>query len=382
MGPTRKSRAIFISYRRSDSEGHSGRLFRDLSDHFGKEKVLIDVVGMEKGRDFRRTIESRLAISNVMIAVIGRTWADVTDEDGKRRLDNPNDLVRVETVSALKMDIPVIPVLVGGARLPREDSLPEEMRDLVYRDGVEVSHTRWDSDIQHLISVLSPLINVKSDFSGGAFRTIRKYRNWMGTTVIVGGSVIALNSNWEPKVDRSQLFESLAEVQQLPAIEKNKVVADKVVADKVAADKVAADKVAADKVAADKVAADKVAADKVAGRAKYAKLDELVRSMASIDGFQLEVIIAVGYSDGSKSDAYSQKLSERYAGNVKEYLILKGIPSNRIYTEGKGNKKPVTDNIGDVRVTSNALVEIEAIGTSLSADGGRKKVVLSADVIM
>jgi hypothetical protein len=152
-------RAIFISYRREDTEGHAGRLFRDLSERFGKDMVFMDVAGVEAGRDFRRVIEQQVASCGVLLAIIGKNWLTVTDEEGRRRLDDPMDFVRFETANALKRDIPVVPVLVHGARIPRPEQLPDDLKDLAYRNSVELTHERWQSDVQVLIKALMPYVD-------------------------------------------------------------------------------------------------------------------------------------------------------------------------------------------------------------------------------
>jgi hypothetical protein len=151
-------RAIFISYRREDAEGQAGRLFDDLARYFGEDTVFMDVAGIEPGRDFRRVIDEHVASCGVLLAMIGKSWVEVTDETGRRRLDDPMDFVRLETASALKRDIPVVPVLVHGARMPRAEQLPEDLAELAYRNGVELTHARWDSDVQVLIKALSPYV--------------------------------------------------------------------------------------------------------------------------------------------------------------------------------------------------------------------------------
>jgi hypothetical protein len=151
-------RAIFISYRREDAEGQAGRLFDDLTAHFGEDSVFMDVAGIAPGRDFRRVIDEHVASCGVLLAVIGKGWIDATNETGVRRLEDPADFVRLETVSALKRDIPVIPVLVHGARMPRSEQLPQDLAELAYRNGVELTHARWESDVQVLIKALSPYV--------------------------------------------------------------------------------------------------------------------------------------------------------------------------------------------------------------------------------
>lgn len=154
--------AIFISYRREDSEGQAGRLYDDLAEHFGPEAVFMDVAGIEPGRDFRRVIDERVSSCAVLLAVIGKGWLAAVDERGTRRLDDAADFVRLETASALRRDIPVVPVLVHGARMPRSDDLPEDLADLAYRNGVELTHARWASDVQVLLNALRPYVAAPS----------------------------------------------------------------------------------------------------------------------------------------------------------------------------------------------------------------------------
>ena len=154
----RKLGAIFVSYRRSDSQGEAGRLFDDLVKHFGEHMVFMDVAGIEAGRDFRKAIEESVAKCGVLLVVMGPEWLNAKDESGARRLDDPADFVRIETASALRRDIPVIPVLVHGAEMPRPEQLPEGLKDLAYRNCIELTHARWRSDIQLLIEALRRLV--------------------------------------------------------------------------------------------------------------------------------------------------------------------------------------------------------------------------------
>jgi hypothetical protein len=154
-------RAIFISYRREDAEGQAGRLFDDLVGLFGNDSVFMDVAGIEPGRDFRRAIDQQVASCGVLLALIGKDWLEVKNESGQRRLDDPMDFVRLETASALKRDIPVIPVLVRGADMPRPEDLPADLKDLAFRNAVELTHARWDSDLQVLAKALTPYVETK-----------------------------------------------------------------------------------------------------------------------------------------------------------------------------------------------------------------------------
>jgi hypothetical protein len=147
-------RSIFLNYRRSDTEGETGRLFRDLADRFGKETVFIDVAAIGIGRDFREAIFEAVGGCGSFLAIIGRDWIDARNAAGQRCLDDPNDFVRLEIAAALKRGIPIIPVLVQGATMPDAAQLPDDLKEIAYRNCVELSHRRWDPDLELLIGGL------------------------------------------------------------------------------------------------------------------------------------------------------------------------------------------------------------------------------------
>jgi hypothetical protein len=150
--------AIFISYRRSDSQGEAGRLFEELIRHFGAHAVFMDVVAIDAGRDFRKAIDDSLANCGVLLTMTGPEWLNAVDEHGNRRLDSESDYVRLEIAAALHRDIPVVPVLLRGAKVPRAEHLPTDIADLTYRNAIELRHGRWKSDVQVLIKALRPLV--------------------------------------------------------------------------------------------------------------------------------------------------------------------------------------------------------------------------------
>jgi hypothetical protein len=144
--------SIFISYRRSDSQADAGRIYDRLAEHFGESAVFKDVDDIPPGVDFRDYLKATLYQCSVVVAVIGPTWLSTTDEQGKRRLDNPTDWVRVEIQEALKRkDILVVPLLVGHAAIPKVDELPDVLKDLTYRNYREV---RPDPDFRRDMSRL------------------------------------------------------------------------------------------------------------------------------------------------------------------------------------------------------------------------------------
>jgi hypothetical protein len=156
-------RAIFISYRRNDAEGEAGRLFDDLVARFSDQSVFMDVHAILPGHDFRKAIDESVESCSVLLAIMGLDWFESRDKSGHRRLDDENDFVRLEIASALRRGIPVIPVLVRGAKMPPADQLPADLKDLAYRNAVELTHARWKSDVQLLTQALHPYIGPSVD---------------------------------------------------------------------------------------------------------------------------------------------------------------------------------------------------------------------------
>jgi hypothetical protein len=141
---------LFISYRRDDTAGHAGRLFDHLSRAFGPDDVFMDVDDIQRGDTFAQTLNERLLQADVLLAVIGKQWLTLTDASGERRLENVDDWVRAEVRSALVAGRLVIPVLVGGAALPNEAGLPEDIRALAARQLAEVRDGSWNDDVGRL----------------------------------------------------------------------------------------------------------------------------------------------------------------------------------------------------------------------------------------
>ena len=277
-------RAIFISYRRDDTEGQAGRLFQDLSATFGSETVFMDVSGIEPGIDFRRAIEKQTESCGVLLALIGRNWLTITNPDGKRRLDDSNDVVRFETASALRRDIPVIPVLVQGARMPRAEDLPDDLKDLSFRNSVEITHARWDSDMQLLIKALHPHVQrAVPAQTEGAHRSAaapevpsypplpsapqsapQRVRKWAAPLIALA-ALLVLGGGW-------MIYDRLQENERqlAKAVAEQRAVAEKAAAEQAAAQKAATERAATEqaKAAANKAAAEEAAAKRAAaGRA-------------------------------------------------------------------------------------------------------------------
>jgi hypothetical protein len=147
--------AIFISYRRIDSKAYAGRLFDRLSQHFGADRVFMDIEGgIQRGEDFANALQHAVGSVDAMIILIGRQWLTCTGHDGRRRLDHPDDWVRQETAIALRRGILVLPVLVDGANMPDEADLPEDICALARRQASEISDTRWGYDVSQIVAIL------------------------------------------------------------------------------------------------------------------------------------------------------------------------------------------------------------------------------------
>ena len=288
-------RAIFLSYRRDDSEGEAGRLFDDLIGHFGEDSVFMDVAAIEAGRDFRKAIDESVSSCGVLLAVIGREWTTAKNEAGQRRLDDPLDFVRLETASALKRDIPVIPVLVHGARMPRTNQLPDDLKELAYRNGVELTHARWNSDLQLLIKSLRPHVgdSKKQAVIGSSSPRGRKTLLWIGLAMFaaialtsagfwIGSARVAMRHEAEQKVvaDKEQEDARLAAEK---AATEQKTQEDEAAAQKAADEQAAEAKAAAEKEAADQAAEEERIADEKAMEEQEALADKQAAEQAAAE---------------------------------------------------------------------------------------------------
>jgi hypothetical protein len=155
------ARKIFISYRRDDSAAQAGRVHERLTSEFGRDLLFIDVDGIPLGANFVEVLRDEVTKCEVLLALIGSKWLNAQDENGNRRLDDPNDFVRVEISAALERDIKVIPIFLDEARPPRADQLPRDLEELAVRQGLDVRHKSFRSDIAALIQELKGTFNLR-----------------------------------------------------------------------------------------------------------------------------------------------------------------------------------------------------------------------------
>ena len=169
--------SIFISYRRDDSEFPSHLIYNKLCERFHSESVFIDVDAIPPGVDFREHLSQAVAKCDVLLAVIGKHWLDITDSNGRRRLEDDKDFVRIEIESALARGIPAIPILLGNASMPKENQLPASMGLLAYRHAIPISAGRdFDSHVKHLIDRLEHQLGFEPESGDSTALGSRKFR--------------------------------------------------------------------------------------------------------------------------------------------------------------------------------------------------------------
>ena len=148
--------AVFICYRDSDSADDAGRLHRLLSESLDPTRVRLSIDAVPRDEDFGEAVADAIGRADVVLVVIGPDWLKV-DAGGRRLLDDPADPVRLEIEVALARDVPIIPTLVGDARAPRPDELPEPLRPLLQRDAIELRDDAFEADVERLEAVLAEL---------------------------------------------------------------------------------------------------------------------------------------------------------------------------------------------------------------------------------
>lgn len=150
---------IFISYRREDKRDFARVLYERLARHIEEQQIFMDVDSIELGLDFVEAINQRLAQCSLMLVVIGNQWLNCIDSSGRRRLDDPDDFVRLELQTALtRPDVRVIPILVDGAKAPVSTDLPESLRPLARRNALIMTHENFGADFTRLYGVVQKIV--------------------------------------------------------------------------------------------------------------------------------------------------------------------------------------------------------------------------------
>jgi hypothetical protein len=176
------------SHRREETAYPAGWLYDRLSDRYGGQ-IFKDVDAIEPGDDFVEAINRAVGSCDVLLALVGDQWLTITDADGRRRLDDPDDFVRVEIEAALTRNVRVIPILVARARMPRTDELPAGMAGLVRRQALELSPSRFDLDTSRLLKVLDTTLAEVRKGPDGPTRS--RKRTWGRSRPLLVGWVVA-----------------------------------------------------------------------------------------------------------------------------------------------------------------------------------------------
>jgi hypothetical protein len=169
----KRTPTIFISYRRKDSEAHAGRLRDNLKNYFRrqpknyfKQKAVVfrDYDDIPPTVNYVEYIQSSIKSSAVFIHIIGEKWLNMVDpQTGGRRLDNPEDSVRMEITTALEAKIPIIPVLVDDAEMPGKNDLPDELKELAFKSAEEVNEPDWDDKVKRLIETIEKVLQQQNN---------------------------------------------------------------------------------------------------------------------------------------------------------------------------------------------------------------------------
>ena len=221
---------IFINYRRDDTAYPAGWLYDRLATRYGSEQVFKDVDAIDLGDDFVTVLTEAVGACEVLLALIGPQWLNITDSNGKRRLEDPDDFVRVEIEAALAREVALIPVLVDGAELPPADELPSSLTALLQRESLELRSDHFGADADVLVGQVDPIVKPKKrlapmltavgtvltclavalvlTLTPGEKKPPEKFKCWNGDTVAAGAKCPPLTGraafNWAYKWDTSE----------------------------------------------------------------------------------------------------------------------------------------------------------------------------------
>ena len=157
---------LFISYRRSDAGPYARLLQVQFAKRLPGTPVFMDLDSIEAGTDFAEAIKAGVNSCRVLVALIGPKWLDLRDKEGRRRLDNPDDYVRLEIRSALERRVRVIPVLIDGTEMPQRRQLPDDLSKLATLNALQMGYDRYEYDETRLITAIKKAIATGSSDDG------------------------------------------------------------------------------------------------------------------------------------------------------------------------------------------------------------------------
>ena len=187
---------IFISYRRADSNEESRFIYDALASRFGEENIFRDKDRIPKGSDFRKTIEQYVFASDEMLVLIGEKWLDIRehDEPSKRRLDNPEDFVRIEIAMGLRHVENITPVVLQNARMPGENELPRRLTQLGWQNAYFLRPDYINEDLQTLVDDIASRHNevIDNSISGDGLASQRSPVRWIVSFAIIAFILLTL----------------------------------------------------------------------------------------------------------------------------------------------------------------------------------------------
>jgi hypothetical protein len=147
-------RKIFINYRRAEAEYAAGALGRELRRHFGDDRIFRDKEDIGGGASWKRRVLDEITGESALLILIGRDWATVTDAQGRRRLDNPDDPLRMEIADGLKDGAAILPILLENAEMPADAELPEDLRAITEHNALNLRDSDWPYDLTNICRTL------------------------------------------------------------------------------------------------------------------------------------------------------------------------------------------------------------------------------------
>jgi len=145
---------VFISYRREDTASAAGRVYDRLARLLTKSNVFFDVSTIGGGEDFVQRIASEIGNCDAALVFIGDKWLEPTPAGGQPRIFEPNDYVRAELGAALSRPLLIVPVLVGGARMPKQEQLPQDIRAITTKNALPLRHESFDDDTENIVAAV------------------------------------------------------------------------------------------------------------------------------------------------------------------------------------------------------------------------------------
>lgn len=327
---------VFINYRRGDSSGYAGRLYDALADRSPNWQVFMDIDTIEPGTDFVTVIDQALNNCDVVIAVIGDQWIAAADAKGQRRLDDPNDFVRLELAAALERDVRVIPALVQGTEMPSASEFPDVLAPLARRHAHELSDGRWRYDIDRLAQILEHI-----EAQGAEERAARTAEH--------------------KRLEREHIKQQAQAIAAQEAAEGEAQEA----AERAAAERAAAEQEAAEREAREAVART-VAAREAAEREAQEAAERAAAERAAAEQEAAE-------RDVAERERSKREVEEESRARPKASAIPTGVEQSGAVTRGTGRKRAIVfGSLAALALVGGGVAAVLALSSSSSSTSTRK----------